>query len=68
MSEPYCACVEAFSTYEVVSLLQNVPEEGTTATPPAKSKAGEVYIYKYEQESKKRYADWYVYRIGGPNE
>ena len=41
---PHCVRVEAFSTCEVVSLLQNVPDEGTTAIPPAKSKAGEVYI------------------------
>ena len=53
MSEPYCVRVEAFNTSQVVSLLQNVPEEGMTAIPPAKPKAGEVYIYKYEQESKK---------------
>jgi len=53
MSEPFCVRVEAFSTSQVVSLLQNVPEKGTIEIPPAKPKASEVYIFKYDQESKK---------------
>jgi len=53
MSEPYCVRVEAFNTSQVVSLLQNVPEDGTVGIPPAKPKASEVYIFKYDQESKK---------------
>jgi len=53
MSASFCVCVEAFNTAQVVSLLQNVLEEGMTIIPPAKLKAAEVYIYKYEDKSKK---------------
>lgn len=53
MSALFCVRLEAFNTAQVVSLLQNVPKEGTTTIPPAKPKAGEVYIYKYEDKSKK---------------
>jgi len=45
MSEPFCVRVEAFSTSQVVLLLQNVPEEGKIEIPPAKPKACEVYNY-----------------------
>jgi len=36
-----------------VSLLENVPEEHMMEVLPAKPKAGEVYLYKYEQDLKK---------------
>ena len=36
---------------EVVQLLKNPPEDGVSTLPPAKPKAGEIYIYKNDSSA-----------------
>ena len=52
MNEVFCVCVEAFKTSEAVCILENIPKEGTTKLPPVKPKAGEVYLYVNDDQSK----------------
>ena len=52
MNEVFCVRVNAFKTSEAVCILENIPKEGTTRLLPVKPKAGEVYLYFNDDESK----------------
>ena len=44
-------CSTPLGVSEVVSLLKNPLEDGVSTLPPAKSKAGEVYIYRSDKDT-----------------
>ena len=49
----FCVHVKAFKTSEATLILENIdPKENTTRLPPVKPKAGEVYLYLNDDESK----------------
>ena len=52
MNGVFCVRMKAFKTSEAACILENIPEEGTTRLPPVKPKAGEVYLYLNDDESK----------------
>lgn len=45
MTTVYCICTTPLLISVAIKLLQNPPEEGITSLPPAKAKAGEIYLY-----------------------
>ena len=42
----YRVCATPLAVSEVVTLLQNPPEDGVSNLPPVTPKAGEIYIYR----------------------
>ena len=46
MATVYRVCTTPLPISEAIKLLQDPPEEGIFSLPPAKAKAGEIYIYK----------------------
>lgn len=47
----YRVCSTPLGISEVVSLLKNPPEDGVSNLPPAKPKAGEIYIYSSKNDT-----------------
>ena len=52
MNQVFCVGVEGLKTFEAVSILENIPEEGIKRLPPVKPKAGEAFLYLNDDESK----------------
>jgi len=46
MATVYRVCTTPLPISEANKLLQDPPEEGISSLPPAKAKAGEIYLYK----------------------